>query len=118
MNPYTILPLSNRPRVNGPLDEALSVYVYKAVTAVAEWVANTVNAVRTWHTRHAAIGELSRLDDHLLKDIGIDRSEIRAVVDRMVRRPPARTHRSSPSLHVTAGRARPAANDNEYADAA
>ena len=117
MNPYTILPLSNRPRVNGPLDEALSVYVYKAVTAVAEWVANTVNAVRAWHTRHAAIGELSRLNDHLLKDIGIDRSEIRTVVDGMLRRPPP-SDRLSPSLHVTAGRARPAANDNEYADAA
>ncbi len=125
MNPYTILPLSNRPRVNGPLDEALSVYVYKAVTyvynavaAVAEWVVNTVNAVRAWHTRHAAIGELSRLSDHLLKDIGIDRSEIRTVVDGMLRRPPAWTHRSSPFLHVTSGRARPAATDNDYADAA
>ncbi len=117
MNPYTILPRLNRPRVNGPLDEALSAYVYKAVTAVAEWGANTVNAVRAWHTRHAAIGELSRLDDPLLKDIGIDPSEIRTVVDGMLRRPPP-SDRLSPSLHVTAGRARPAANDNEYADAA
>ncbi len=118
MSLYTILPRLNRPRVNGPLDEALSVYVYKAVTAVAEWVANTVNAVRTWHTRQRAIGELSRLNDHLLKDIGIDRSEIRTVVDGMLRRPPAREHRAAVHVVTSANRARPVANDNDYADAA
>ena len=54
-------------------------------------------------------------NDHLLNDIGIDRSEIRAVVDGMLSRPPARIH--APALHVVvADRARPAAND--YADAA
>ncbi len=110
MNPYTILPRLNRPPVNGP--------VYKAATAVAEWVANTVNAVRTWHTRHAAIGELSRLNDHLLKDIGIHRGEIRTVVDRMLSRPQAREHRPALRAVTATDRARPAANDNEYTKAA
>ncbi len=121
MNPYTILPRLNRPRVNGPLDEALSVYVYKAVNAVAEWVANTVGAVCAWHTRHAAIDELSRLNDHLLNDIGIDRSEIRAVVNGMLSWPPARKDRSSLALHVAAAAADPAqqaADDYDLASAA
>ncbi len=116
MNPYTILP-----RLNKPVDDAISVYAYKAVNAVAEWVANTVGAVRAWHTRHAAIDELSRLNDHLLNDIGIDRSEIRAVVNGMLSRPPARKDRSSLALHVAAAAADPAqqaADDNDLASAA
>ncbi len=121
MNPYMILPRTNKPAVNGPVDDAISVYAYKAVTAVAELVENTVDAVRAWRQRRAAFAELSRLDDRLLKDIGIDRSEIRAVVNGMVSRPSARTYRPAPALHVAAAGdpARPAAdNDNEYTDAA
>ncbi len=120
MNPYTILPRLNKPAANGPIDDAISVYAYKAVTAVAESVANAVGAVRAWRARNAAIGELSRLNDHLLKDIGIHRSEIRAVVNGTLGRPRARSDRLSPVLHVAAAtdRARPAANDNGYAEAA
>ena len=120
MNPYMILPGSNKPAANGPIDDAISVYAYKAVTAVAESVANAVAAVRAWRARRASIDELSRLNDHLLKDIGIDRSEIRAVVNGRLSRPPARSDRLSPALHVAAAtdRARPAANDNDYADVA
>ncbi len=118
MNPYTILPGLNKPVANGPIDDAISVYAYKAVTAVAESVANAVGAVRTWHARNAAIGELSRLNDHLLKDIGIHRSEIRAVVNGMLSRPQAREHRPALRVAAAADRARPAANDNDYAEAA
>ncbi len=118
MNPYMILPRLNKSAANGPVDDTISAYAYKAVTAVADSVANAVGAVRTWNARNAAVRDLSRLDDHLLNDIGIHRGEIRAVVDGMLSRPPAREH--GPALHaVTATvRARPVANDNAYAAAA
>ncbi len=121
MNPYMILPRSNKPVVNGPVDEAISVTTYKAVNAVAELVENTVDAVRAWRQRRAAIAELSGLDDRLLNDIGIDRNEIRAVVNGMLSRPSARTYRPAPARHVVSAPdpARPAAdNDNEHADVA
>lgn len=121
MNRYMILPRSNKPVVHGPVDGAIRVHAYKAVSAVAELVANTVDAVRRWRRRRAAIAELSRLDDRLLNDIGIDRNEIRAVVNGMLSRPSAPTHPPAPALHVVsaADPARPAANnDNESADVA
>ncbi len=118
MNPYTILPALNKPVANGPIDDAISVYAYKAVTAIAESVANAVGAVRGWHARNASIRGLSRLDDHLLKDIGIDRSEIRAVVNGMLSRPPTRGHRPALRAVTATDRAHPAANDNYYTDAA
>ena len=118
MNPYTILPRSNKPAANGPVDDAISVYAHKAVSVVAKSVANAVGAVRTWNARNAAIRDLSRLNDHLLKDIGIHRGEIRAVVNGMLGRPQAREHRPALRAAAAADAARPAANDNDYADAA
>ncbi len=110
------LPGLNKPAANDPIDDAISVYAYKAVTAVAESIANAVGAVRAWRARNAAISELSRLNDHLLKDIGIHRGEIRAVVDEMLSRPQAQEHR--PALRAVTDQARPAANDNDYTEAA
>ncbi len=118
MNPYMILPRLNEPAANGPVDDAISVYAYKAVSAVAESVANAVGAVRTWNARNAAVRDLSRLNDHLLKDIGIHRGEIRAVVDGMLSRPQAQEHRPALRAVTATDLARPAANDNDYADAA
>ncbi|MFQ5955595.1 MAG: DUF1127 domain-containing protein [Kiloniellales bacterium] len=81
-----------------------------AVNALAAWLGDIVSAVRTWRARRAAIDELSRLDDRLLRDIGINRGEIRVVVDRMLSRPPAPGRRPAPDLRVvTADVARPAA---------
>jgi uncharacterized protein YjiS (DUF1127 family) len=41
---------------------------------------------RPWR-RRAAIHELQRCDDHQLRDMGIGRDEIAAVIDELMRRP-------------------------------
>ena len=106
MNPYTLFPLTKHPAsaITGPINEELSVAVYKAIDAVA----NFAGAITKWHKRNKAIRELSALSDHLLKDIGISRGEIRAVVDAMLTAPGPRraarpglvaAHSSVPSAH-------------------
>ncbi len=48
--------------------------------------------LRTWRKRRLAIRELERLDEHLLADIGLDRGQIRFVIDGLAAAParPAR----------------------------
>jgi uncharacterized protein YjiS (DUF1127 family) len=38
-------------------------------------------ALRRWRDRNAALREFERLDDRGLQDIGLDRYELRAVID-------------------------------------
>lgn len=40
------------------------------------WMRSRMAAYRGWRERRAAAAGLGALDDHLLRDIGIDRSEI------------------------------------------
>ncbi len=40
-----------------------------------------IQALRHWRRRGKAVGELSALDNHMLKDIGISRGSIRELVD-------------------------------------
>ena len=42
-------------------------------------------ALRHWRRRGKAVGELSALDNHMLKDIGISRGSIRELVDAQLR---------------------------------
>ncbi len=53
-------------------------------------VAWTVNAVSRWITRHAQRRHLSDLSDHHLRDIGIRRDQINAVVSGSLKRGPSK----------------------------
>ena len=98
MNLYTLFPLNVKraSAITGPID------------AVANFAGAIAGASTKWHKRNKAIRELSALSDRLLKDIGISRGEIRAVVDAMLTAPEPRraarpglvaAHSSVPSAH-------------------
>ena len=44
---------------------------------------NIFETVRRWHRRNVAIADLNKLDDRMLADIGIVRSDIRNVARRL-----------------------------------
>ncbi len=85
MTPYVLYPLTNKRAVTIPVAGAhdLSILAYKAVEAIdaaAKWIVRR-------YKRHVSIGELSRLDDRMLRDIGVSRFEIPAVVDAALKSP-------------------------------
>ncbi len=117
MNPYTLFPLTAQraSAITGPINEDLSVVVDRLV-AVANFAGAIAGAITKWHKRNKAIRELSALSDHLLKDIGISRGEIRAVADAMLTAPEPR-RAARPRLvaaHSSVASAHPApANDKQ-----
>ncbi len=48
-------------------------------------VMKLLNAIARWHERQTTVRRLSRLDDRLLRDIGIHRHEIASVVHQYTR---------------------------------
>ena len=51
-------------------------------------VMKLLNAIARWHERQTTVRRLSRLDDRLLRDIGIHRHEIASVVHQYTRSMP------------------------------
>ncbi len=92
MNPYNLYPLSDR--IGAPVDGGnglkLSIAVYQAVDAVFTGATRLAGTLARWHRRRRSIGDLSGLSDHMLKDIGLPRGEIRAAVDGLLDAPKTR----------------------------
>ena len=112
MNPYTLYLLSARRTAEFDFD--LSVLVYKLVDRIVGAVSALDRRVARWNKRRKAISELSGLSDHLLRDIGVSRGEIRHVVDGLLDAPEA-VRASRPRLvaeSLSPGRTAAAANDN------
>ena len=116
MNPFELFPLTNQhtnSRHDG-LSADLSIAAYKAVEAIeAAW-----NWIDRQYRRRRSIRELSELNDHMLKDIGLRREDIRALVETMLDGPAVRP--VALCTVVKAGPAAPlglpaAANDNRVA---
>ena len=108
MNLYTFFPLNAQraSAITGPIG------------AVANFAGAIAGAITKWHKRNKAIRELSALSDHLLKDIGISRGEIRAVVDAMLTAPEPR-HAARPRLvaaHSSVPSAHPAPANDKHAE--
>ena len=73
-----------------------------------------VRRLRHWRARRVAIRQLSKLDDRLLRDIGIDRSQLPIVVGGLLRESERPAAAPKPPSVVSAARAAPriAVNDN------
>ena len=98
MSPYALYPLTNQRTVSHHTGLAgeLSIAAYKAIGAIVTvW-----NWIDRKYKQNRTIRELSRLDDRMLKDIGIHRGEIRYVVESMLDAPVARPVEPKPERTV------------------
>lgn len=56
----------------------------RSIQAAERFVLGLVQAFEDRQRRHAAIRELRRFDDHILRDLGIERGQITEVADGQV----------------------------------
>ena len=87
MNPYTLYPLTAARLTLFGTD--VSALVYNLIDGIVGVAAAVERRVTRWNKRRTAISELSRLSDHLLRDIGVARGEIPHVVNSMLDAPEA-----------------------------
>ena len=97
-----------------------SAFAYRAVIAIGDVFDAVSTRVHNWQATREAIRELHRLNDHLLRDIGIERHEIESVVRRRARRLAEQALRPDAAKAETSNRvqAGSAANDATWSAAA
>lgn len=84
---------SQQMRVTGSdrrLDLNLAVGAYRAVEVVQGAFARIAEIVRLWRVRRKTVETLLRLDERLLRDIGLRRDQIPAFVEQLATRPKSR----------------------------
>ncbi len=74
--------------------------------SILRMVLESLRRFRTWRDRRLAVRDLERLDDRLLADIGLDRGQIRFMIDGLAAAPRRAGHdharRQSPRrIHVS-----------------
>ena len=117
MNPYSLYPLTSQKSavIDDPIGAEVSIAAYQAIDALVTGAARLAGPFTRWQKRRRAVAELSRLSDHMLRDIGIERGEIRDVVDGLLNAPKVRPA-GRPHLVAANASAQPvltaAANDN------
>ncbi|MFP6742292.1 MAG: DUF1127 domain-containing protein [Alphaproteobacteria bacterium] len=111
MNPYSLYPLTTP---QGSLFGAdVSALAYKLVDTVIGAVTALDQRFSRRQKRRKAVAELSRLSDHLLRDIGVTRGEINAVVDGLLDTPAA-VRVSRPRLVAESPSARASTTANDH----
>lgn len=65
--------------------------------ALESLVSRLCQALKAWRLHRGTVRGLSRLPDDLLKDIGVERSQIRAVADEVTRREMTRIAAATPA---------------------
>jgi uncharacterized protein YjiS (DUF1127 family) len=98
MNPYMELPLIHQRFRNdygrglgtdlaaaNATSEAISVLAYRLIDGIEGLAGRLAEGYRVRRRARLAVQDLSSLDDRMLKDIGIDRSEISSVVHETLR---------------------------------
>ena len=87
--------------------QGLAQAVGSVLTAVRRNAVRLVRAYAKWQHMRRSIAALERLDDHMLRDIGIDRSEIQSLINERLaptvgraieRRQAARSHARGASI--------------------
>ncbi len=91
MNPYYELPnlgsgfqQAHAERTGRQIDEISSIGVLRLVNGLESAVRRSVGWMSRWRQRRVAVRELQGLNDHQLKDIGLDRSQIVSAVEKII----------------------------------
>lgn len=97
----------------------------RVIKTAAAGPAALVSAIRRWHRKREAVRELSAMSDHILRDIGLSRGQIRSVVEELSDgRPPVQrvpqpsAARKAAEARVPGKAADQAATDEEWQRAA